>query len=140
MKNLLKSTLYLTVFALAGILFQISCSNSERTNSTQNTSQTGKLIYMKQMSGTPIQLWVSDNDGTNQTQIPVILPANVEYSSINSNRSSVKLSPDGLKVYFIGFNSSTNISSIYSCDISGNNLQEIVNGGSGYILELGGIN
>lgn len=139
MKNLLRSTLYLAVFALAGVLFQISCSNAENATSTPSTTQTGKLIYYKQTSGQPIELWISNNDGTNQTQIPAVLPANVEFSVVNSNRSSVKISPDGLKVYFVGFNTATNVTSIYCCETSGSNLQEIVNGGNGFI-ELGGLN
>jgi Tol biopolymer transport system component len=136
MKNILRSTLYLTVFALAGILFQISCSNSESANS--NTNQTGKLVYMKQANGGFLELWICNNDGTGQTQIPVAFPANVDFSGINSNRSSVKISPDGQKIFFVALNSSTNLCSIYSCDLTGNNLVEIVNGN--FMLELGGVN
>ena len=137
MKKIFKTSLYLFVFAIAGIMFQVACSNSDSVNSIQNT---GKLVYLKQTSGTPIELWSTNYDGSSQTQIPIVLPANVEFSSINSNRSSVKISPDGQKIFFIAFNNSTNISSIYTCDFSGNNLQEIVSSGSSTVLELGGLN
>ena len=137
MKKNFKTSLYLFVFAIAGIIFQVACSNSYSVNSIQNT---GKLVYLKQTSGTPIELWSTNYDGSSQTQIPIVLPANVEFSSINSNRSSVKISPGGQKIFFIAFNNSTNISSIYTCDFSGNNLQEIVSSGSSTVLELGGLN
>jgi Tol biopolymer transport system component len=137
MKNFLKTSLYLVAFAFAGIIFQISCSNSENINSVQNI---GKLVYLKQLSGAPIEIWSANSDGSSQTQIPISLPANVEFSSINNNRASVKISPDGQKIFFIGFNNTTNISSIYSCDFDGNNLQEIISGGNSTVLELGGIN
>ena len=64
MKRLLKSTLYLFVFAAAGILFQISCSaDSSSTNSTS----LGKIVYTKKVN-TDIEIWTCNYDGTNQTQ------------------------------------------------------------------------
>ena len=137
MKNFFKTGLYLTIFAIAGIMFQVACSNSDSQNSIQST---GKLVYLKQSTGTAIELWNCNYDGSGQVQIPIVLPANVEFSSVNSNRSSVKISPDGQTVFFIGFNNSTNESIIYSCDLSGSNLQPLVNSGSNTIFELGGVN
>jgi hypothetical protein len=124
MKNLLKSTLYLFVFALAGILFQISCSNSDNTNQTQNTSQLNKIIYSKHV-GAEIQIWTCNYDGTSQTQIPIALPANVIVNN-NNSQATPRLSPDGQSVFFVALNMTTSLYSVYSCDITGNNLQEIV--------------
>ena len=131
MKNLLKSTLYLFVFALAGILFQISCSSDSISPSS---SPIGKFIYTKGI-GEQIQIWVSNYDGTNQTQIPLTLPPNVflnyvysEASTFGGNETNVKLSPDGQTIFFetvTNPNATTRFFSIYTCDISGNNVTEI---------------
>jgi len=138
MKNLLKSTLYLTVFALAGILFQISCSNSGIQNSTQSTTQIGKLLYAKNIAGTnEIQLWTCNYDGTNQTLIPISLPANIEINT-NNVRATPYLSPDGQKVFFVTLNTTNGFHSIYSCDISGANLQAIVSPSTYNLIEIGG--
>ena len=141
MKNLLKSTLYLIVFALAGILFQISCSNSDNKSVSNTVTATqNKLIYTKYSSGNPTQVWMSNYDGTGQTQIPITLPTNVELSKTNSNGSSIKISPDGLKIFFIAYNSLAGLYSIYSCDVNGSNLQQIVAPTTLEIFELGGLN
>lgn len=137
MKNFFKTTLYLSIFALAGIFFQISCSND---SVTQNSLLTGKLIYTRQSTGNQPQIWVADYDGTNQTQIPVTLPANVSISMTNNNGSSLKISPDGQKIFFVAFTTGTNLSSVYSCDINGTNLQEIIAPPSFEVIELGGLN
>jgi hypothetical protein len=124
MKNLLRSTLYLSVFALAGILFQISCSNSENNATQTPTNQLNKIIYSKQV-GTQIQLWTCNYDGTSQTQIPISLPTNVTVNT-NNLQATPRLSPDGQKVFFVAFNTVTSLWSVYSCDLTGTNLLEIV--------------
>ena len=138
MKSFLNKSLYLLAFVIAGIVFQISCSNSDETAAVQNISQIQKIIYLSQQGIGPIELWTSNYDGTNQTIIPITLPANVGFSTMNSNRASIKLSPDGQTVFFIGFNNATNSYAIYSCDISGGNLQEVVAPSTSNVLELGG--
>ena len=144
MKNLVKSTLYLTVFALAGILFQISCSSDSIT-----PSSVGKIVYTKRI-GLDTQIWLCDYDGTNQTQIPLNLPSNVllnyvynENSTFGGDETSVKLSPDGQKVFFetVTNPNGNRFFSIYSCDISGSNLTEIVTEGFNQNpLRIGGVN
>ena len=138
MKNFFKTTLYLSAFALAGILFQISCSNSDIQNSTQNVSQINKIIYAKNISGqNEIQLWACNYDGTNQTLIPVSLPANREINTQNV-RSTPSLSPDGQKVFFVVTNTTNNFHSIASCNIDGSNFQEIVTPTAYHLIEIGG--
>jgi hypothetical protein len=136
MKNTLKTIGLFSVFAISGILFQISCSNSDNDNQIQNVTQTNKILYLK---GTvPISLWICDYNGANQTQIPITLPSNIEISW-NTFAATPRLSPDGSKVFFIGKNTTTNSNSIFSCDISGNNVQEIVSANTTNI-EIGGVN
>jgi len=146
MKNLLKSTLYLSVFALAGILFQLSCSaDSNATNATP----LGKIVFTKKVAGV-VQLWTCNYDGTAQTQIPVTLPANVYFNNWVSNNTSVggdecnvKLSPDGQTVFFATVTNPTTANkfySVYSCDLSGNNLTEIITQPTGNDpLVIGGV-
>lgn len=125
MKNLLRSTLYLSVFALAGILFQISCSNSDNKNVTNNvTALQNKLIYTVFNYSTGQTIWTSNYDGTNPTQVPITLPTNISFNNVNGN-ADAKLSPDGQKIFFIVVNNSTGGNEIYSCDINGSNLQQV---------------
>lgn len=150
MKNLLKSAFYLSVFTLAGIIFQISCSNSESTTLLSSTP-IGKIIFTKVITtGTSSQqqIWTSNYDGTDQTQIPVTLPPNVYLNfytgtnTINSGANNIKLSPDGQKVFFVTIanpNQSNQFYSIYSCDLSGANLTEVIAvTGNQDAIELGG--
>lgn len=147
MKNFLKTSLYLTVFALAGILFQLSCSaDSSATNSTP----LGKIVYTKRASG-QLQIWTCNYDGTAQAQIPITLPSNVYFNFwatnttalSSSDETSVRLSPDGQKVFFATVtnpNSGSKYYSIYTCDLSGNNLTEILTQTSGDDpLVIGGV-
>jgi hypothetical protein len=121
MKNLLRTSLYLTVFALAGILFQISCSNSDDKAAT--TLLQNKLIYtVFNTSGQSI--WMCDYDGTNQTQVPITLPSNISFNGNNGN-AEAKLSPDGQKIFFRVTNTTTGGNEIYSCDVSGANVQQV---------------
>lgn len=138
MKNFFKTTLYLFAFAFAGILFQISCSNSDIQNSTQNVAQIDKIIYAQNISGqNEIQLWTCNYDGTNQTLIPISLPPNREINTQNV-RSTPCLSPDGQKVFFVVTNTTNNFHSIASCNIDGSNFQEIVTPAAYHLIEIGG--
>ena len=135
MKNLLKSTLYLSVFALAGILFQISCSNSDRQNFSTNSTPLGKLVFAKR-APSDWQIWTCNYDGTNLNQVPITLPANVVFNFSNL-QTNVKLSPDGQKVFFVCLYNSTGYV-IYSCDVNGSNLQPVTTVNNASNIELGG--
>ena len=127
MKNLLKSTLYLFVFAIAGILFQISCSNSDDTNAVINPE---KIIYVKKDFPTSGQqsIWTVNIDGSNPTQIPITLPTNLKFYITygSGEHSTARLSQDGQTVLFTLQNTGTGETYIYSCNIDGTNLQEVV--------------
>lgn len=135
MKNLLKSTLYLFVFALAGILFQISCSNSDENtlSNNSNTVNLGKIVYFH-LENNNRGIWTCNYDGSNATQIPISLPTNITFSMENGDPRP-RLSPDGQKVFFIVQTTTTTGASIYSCNIDGTNLQPVVvsNNSSEYI-------
>ena len=123
MKNLLKSTLYLSVFALAGILFQISCSNSENKNVAANvTTAAQNKIILTTYASTGQSIWICNYDGTNLTQVPITLPANLHFAT-GPNNADAKLTSDGQKIIFLAGNSTTGNTELYSCDIAGTNIQ-----------------
>ena len=138
MKPFFKTSIYIFAFAFAGILFQIACSNSD--DSKQILTQTGKVIYFKIHLGELQELWTCDYDGTNQSEVPVVLPSNLSFSGGNSNSASAKISPDGQKAFFIVSDNTTGGLSIYSCDIDGSNLQPVVVTTPPNSLEIGGVN
>ena len=125
MKNLLKSTLYLFVFALAGILFQISCSNSDKVTQNVNSTPIGKIVYQ-----TGDKIWIANYDGTNATQIPIVLPTNILFF-FNTPASSLSVSHDGNTVFFTCLNmTNTNATKdLYSCNISGGNATLVISSG-----------
>ena len=139
MKNLLKSTLYLCVFAFAGILFQISCSNSDEALST-NSTPIGKIVYYKQLGSGPsmtASICTCNYDGTNETPVNVTLPAGV-LLAYGYQQSNIRLSPDGQKIFFMTINTATDYQAIYSCDITGNNAIEVKALNADGTMELGG--
>lgn len=135
MKNLFKKVFYVAIFVLSGIVFQISCSNSD--DSATNV-QTNKLVFYR-ANGSGSGFWICDYDGSNQTAIPVVLPSTI---LITTTTVAPHLSPDGQKLFFEGIVSSNNTQNIYSCNIDGSNLQEIVTSSTsgGGIIALGNAN
>lgn len=140
MKNFLQSSLYLVVFAAAGILFQISCSNSDDTPQQQllSPAATGKVIYTKNF-GTSIKIYTCDYDGSNQTEIPIVLPANVKIFDWSSQHAMPRISPDGQTVFFLAGTVATGETYLYKINIDGTGLAAIVNDPNAQI-ELGGVN
>ena len=123
MKIILKNTLYLIVFAIAGIIFQISCSNSD-SQKTTNTLLQNKVIYTI-FNSTEHSIWTCDYDGTNLVQVPISLPSNVTFNTSNGN-ADAKISPNGQKIFFIVTNINTGGNEIYSCDVNGGNVQQVI--------------
>jgi hypothetical protein len=120
MKKLLMGTIILFLFSISIVIVQTSCSKSEAQTGQPNQNslnQLNKILYVN-FNG---EVWTSNYDGTNATQVIIALPINVNLE-LSTPRFSVKLSPDGQKIFFSGSNSATNESGIYSCDISGNNV------------------
>ena len=132
MKNFLKTSIYVLAFALAGVFFQISCSNAdeETLSNNANNTTTEKFVFVKKdFADTQEQsIWICDLDGSNLSQIPITLPANIIFYKIygSGDHSTAKLSPDGQTVLFTVQKLVTAETYIYSCNIDGTNLQEIV--------------
>ncbi len=126
MKNILKKSLYFFAFVLGGVFFQISCSNSD--DEGPNDEPIGKIIYTKRDNAAVQSIWICNLDGSNQTQIPIALPADLQFYRFYSSDqySTAKLSADGHTVIFTVSNTANNKNYIYSCDIDGGNLRELV--------------
>jgi len=129
MKNTFRTGLYILAFALAGIFFQISCSNSDDSALVKNTDlTTEKFVFVnKDFPDTNDQsIWIANFDGSELTQIPIALPSGLKLYTIYSSgeHSTVKLSKDQLTILFTVQNA-TNNTFIYSCNIDGSNLQEV---------------
>jgi Tol biopolymer transport system component len=136
MKNFFKTSIYIFAFAFTGIMFQIACSNSE--NSTA-IIPSNKIVFT-QLNTSGQSIWICNGDGSNLTQIPITLPANFQLN-LSNGMASPRLSPDGLKVYFVVNDLSGSVARglIYSCNIDGTNLQEVVNPATDTTIDLGNI-
>lgn len=117
----------LIILTISVAIFQSSCSKTE-AQSTNSATQVGKIIFTKYTTA-EFQIWTANYDGTNATQIPIILPAN---TNLNFSRptSSLKVSPDGQKIFFTCSSTSTS-TEIYSCGINGGNATLIIPDPSG---------
>lgn len=123
----------LSFLALSICLVQVSCSksNAQQNRPTENL-QLNKIVYLRDSAQAPRQIWIANYDGTGAAQIPINLPANVTFD-YNGGTVSLAVSPDGQTIFFtgserVGSNARLNI---YSCDISGNNVREVIPGVAG---------
>ncbi|MFT3794995.1 hypothetical protein [Flavobacterium sp.] len=139
MKNFLQSSLYLVVFAAAGILFQISCSNSDDAPQQQllNPAATGKVIYTKNNMST-IKIYTCNYDGSGETEIPIVLPAGIKIFDGASQHATPRISPDGQTIFFLAANASYQ-TFIYKANMDGSGLTSIVTDPNAQI-EIGNVN
>ena len=139
MKNLLKGTILLACFSISLGLIQMSCSKSDAQTPTQNLSQLNKVIYLKYAPGGGNgQIWTANYDGTGAIQIPVALTSTMQIT-YDQNSFTLRLSPDGQKVFFSGTDTATPSlqPSVYSCNIDGSNVQLVVSSNTG-VIKFGG--
>jgi uncharacterized membrane protein len=132
MKKILMASAILFLFSMSILIVQTSCSKTTAQPSNNSITQLNKIIYLKGFGATG-EIWTSNYDGSNATQIPVILPANVIFDN-SVGTFSLSTSPDGQKVFFMTTNASGPLTrAIYSCDISGTNLTLITSGDLGKV-------
>jgi hypothetical protein len=138
MKKLLMGTVILSSFAIALSLVQISCSKTNAQSTNSNLTQLSKIVYSRQnIISSDMQIWIANYDGTNPAQIPISLPANVTITG-DAAVSSVKLSPDGQTLFFLAYDNTTTVSSIYSCNINGSNVQLVIPHNNTDVVRIGG--
>jgi hypothetical protein len=160
MKKLLLGSLVLLLFSASIIIFNISCnkeSDAQTTNyvlppatssslggiivgnglsinsngvlSVTSGSGTGsgslnqlnKIIFTKKR-----EIWSANYDGTNQSKINILMPSG--YTIVGDG--SVKLSPDGKKLFFSASKSIDLTWHIFSCNIDGSDVKLIIDGTS----------
>lgn len=123
MKQLVKSTLVLTLFALAVLLFNLSCEKdvTAQTTTPATTSPLGLILFTKSGDKSN-EVWFCKYDGSNATKVTIAgFPAGADV-----DKSTMKISPDGKKIFFCMYILSTNLQSIYSCNSDGSGLTKLV--------------
>lgn len=140
MKKLLQAGIALLLFSVSLAILQSSCSKSKAQTTQNGLMQLNKILYTRQVFGSSfntIEIWSANYDGSNATQIPITLPANVELSTMNQ-KATPRLSPDGQTLFFVGYNSATNLWSVYSCNSTGGQAHEIIPSSTRALLEVYG--
>ena len=123
MKQLVKSTLVLTLFSFSVLLFNLSCEKdvTAQTPTTTVTSPLGLILFSK-YGDKSNEVWFCKYDGSNATKVTIAsFPAGGDI-----DKSTMKISPDGKKIFFCLYITSTNIQSIYSCNSDGTGLTKLV--------------
>lgn len=126
----------LSTFAIALTLVQMSCSKTDAQTPLSNPTQVGKILFGRNVSG-GYEIWSVNYDGTNAAPISIDLPPNVFLVS-NVDSKGIKVSPDGQKLFFIGGTIENNYqrASVYSCNLDGSNVQQIVQGNGGSTADI----
>jgi len=139
MKNLFYGAAALLAFAVAFLLVEASCKKSNAQPTGNTNAQLNKIIFAKHNPTTanPATIWLANYDGSGATQVPVSLPPGA-FISTELYTFSLRLSPDGQKVFFGGVNPSSQYC-IYSCNVDGSNLAEISTAtATSELIRLGG--
>jgi Tol biopolymer transport system component len=123
MKNMLKSSLILLLFAASAVLFNISCEKEALAQtSTPTVPQPLGLLLFSKGGDKNNEFWLAKYDGTNQTKITIAsFPTGGEI-----DKNSFKISPDGKSIFFCLYIIGTNQQSIYSCNADGSGLTKII--------------
>jgi hypothetical protein len=137
MKKIMYSTIALTCFSLAMVLFQISCRDNVVAQNTGSQALNKILYYMSNDMTGENKFWIANNDGTNIQEIPVTLPIGFKIKFGGNGR----LTLDGKTMIFTVENSATpKAYFLYSVLVDGTNLKKLVDGpvaGSGGGLSFG---
>lgn len=123
MKKLLIGAIILSVFSIALVVTQMSCTKQTMAQGPGLIQPQNKILFTKDTRGAfSSEIWISNLDGTGLQQVPVALPAGVLVSE------QVRLSADGKTVIFITKDEDENTTGIYSCAIDGSGVKKIIEG------------
>ena len=123
MKKLLFGSVILLLFSLSILIIQSSCSKTEAQNS--NITQLNKILIVSGNAGVTQKLWSANYDGSNLNEIVFAMPAGVR---AGYNAEFIKLSPDGQKIFFQGYEIVSGRSGIYSANLNGSGVVEVIAG------------
>lgn len=141
MKKIFMSAIVLSSFALALMLFQMSCQKEATADSNGiSATQLNKVIYTKYRSN-QAEIWVCNYDGTGAAKVNVILPNGVVFADI----MTPVMSPNGQKIFFSagppdtqdGSNNRSSNGDLYSCNADGTGCALVDSSSGGHII-LGG--
>jgi hypothetical protein len=121
MKKIFKSSIVLLFFSLSIVLFNASCEKEANAQPSTLPQNVGVLIFKKD-GDRPNEVWTSRYDGSNQTKITISsfpIDGDVDWTSM-------RLSPDGKKIFFAMYIPSTRVQSIFVCNIDGSGLNKVV--------------
>lgn len=132
MKKLVQGSIALLLFSISIMIFEMACkkdsyglptaADAAAANAAISTqlTQAGQLLYQTANGG----IGIENYDGTNQTPLNLILPAN---SSTYWNEPP-SISPDHKTIFFAVINQSTfALIGGYACNIDGTNVRKIDN-------------
>lgn len=131
MKKLLQSSLALLLFALAMVIFQISCSKEagahDDDNYSNNNGGNGQKVLYKRISAdqpASTELWLMNSNGTNRRKVNINLPAADIYIE------TARLVDGGTRIVFFAtkLNETDNFRIAYRCNVDGSNLTQLFQG------------
>jgi hypothetical protein len=129
-----------TTSRLGGVIVGGGLSiTSDGVLSTSGSSINKILYVVKQMSSTATtvyQMWIANYDGSNKVRIGITLPRNI----VVRDDMNPRLSPDGKKIFFLAYNTDwiTPRTSLWSCNIDGSNVSQIIVGDTNENIIFGG--
>lgn len=122
MKKLLIGTIILSVFSIALVITQMSCTKQTMAQGPGLIQPLNKILFTRDTRGASSEIWISNPDGTGLQQVPVALPAGAMVSE------QVRLSADGKTVIFVTMDEQENTTGIYSCAIDGSGVKKMIEG------------
>ena len=129
----------LIFFALTfPVIFLAGCKKNDTSPKPVITitppAQQNKIVYLDYLIGpNTYTLWTANYDGSGAQQVNIAMPAKVKLGG-----GLPKISLDDKNIYFNGISTVDNVSSIYSCDMTGNNVKLLVAGGNNGQAEIKG--
>ncbi len=124
MKKLILSSITLLMFASSILIFEISCKKNLEAAPVMATQQ-NKIFFVKNTNNVP-GIWTSNYDGTNATNLNVIL-SGAQVDGLAS------ISPDAKTLFFFAVNFSKGpnedgYKGIWACNMDGSNAHQVQRG------------
>lgn len=124
--------------SVCAVIFVTGCKKNNASSGPVNIitfpAQQNKIVYLDYLNGPDTYtLWTANYDGLDAQQVNIAMPANVKLGG-----GPPKISPDDKKIYFNGLSTVSYISSVYSCDMDGSNVQLVVTGGANGAAAISG--
>lgn len=121
MKKLLLGSIVLTVFSSSVAIFQMSCNKTSNAQTGPGSyTSPGIVLYDKSSA----EIWKVKVDGTGNEKVNIVLPAGVQFQI--GDGGAYKLTGDGQNIIFQARNTTSNTNQLYRCNLSGGDLQIVL--------------